>query len=250
MKRKALAITCSSHGYGNLRSNSAADGDKYNWYLSLYSTKPRRCDTGIQGWSHQRTGRRRSYFDEQNAQGFQHLFSTIINSFVSIIDWFLQMQLLLFRQLQVLTFRFLYFCYWIRCCTWTGWFRQAEIFELSQTLLPLISRQQCSMNFPLRMQNGLLYCSAEANSLSGRYSKKLNLKTSDIHVNIMHSLTSNDLSSVATTATDASDVIYVLTDNTVISTEITNICLRQSSGNSRRRYPADAVLRHLPSAII
>ena len=55
----------------------------------------------------------------------------------------------------------------------------------------------------------------------------MNLKNSDIHVNIMHSLTLMISLLLHTTATDASDVIYVPTDNTVAFQHeiINNICL-------------------------
>ena len=84
------------------------------------------------------------------------------------------------------------------------------------------------MNFS-RMQKivGLLYCSAEANSQYQVDTVKAELEKLGYTCEYYAFSDSNDLSSVATTATDASDVIYVPTDNTVASnTEIiNNICL-------------------------
>ena len=72
-----------------------------------------------------------------------------------------------------------------------------------------------------------VYCSAEANSQYQVDTVKAELEKLGYTCEYYAFSDSNDLSSVATTATDASDVIYVPTDNTVASnTEIiNNICL-------------------------
>ena len=70
---------------------------------------------------------------------------------------------------------------------------------------------------------GILYCSAEANSQYQVDTVKAELEKLGYTCEYYAFSDSNDLSSVATTATDASDVIYVPTDNTVASnTEIIN----------------------------
>ena len=81
--------------------------------------------------------------------------------------------------------------------------------------------------FPDAKKVGLLYCSAEANSQYQVDTVKAALEKLGYTCTYYAFSDSNDLSSVATTATDASDVIYVPTDNTVASnTEIiNNICL-------------------------
>ena len=81
--------------------------------------------------------------------------------------------------------------------------------------------------FPDAKNIGLLYCSAEANSQYQVDTVKAELEKLGYTCEYYAFSDSNDLSSVATTATDASDVIYVPTDNTVASnTEIiNNICL-------------------------
>ena len=81
--------------------------------------------------------------------------------------------------------------------------------------------------FPDAKNVGLIYCSAEANSQYQVDTVKAELEKLGYTCEYYAFSDSNDLSSVATTATDASDVIYVPTDNTVASnTEIiNNICL-------------------------
>ena len=81
--------------------------------------------------------------------------------------------------------------------------------------------------FPDAKNVGLIYCSAEANSQYQVDTVKAALEKLGYTCTYYAFSDSNDLSSVATTATDASDVIYVPTDNTVASnTEIiNNICL-------------------------
>ena len=95
-------------------------------------------------------------------------------------------------------------------------------------LAPL-DQQAAMLNelFPDAKNVGLLYCSAEANSQYQVDTVKAELEKLGYTCEYYAFSDSNDLSSVATTATDASDVIYVPTDNTVASnTEIiNNICL-------------------------
>jgi len=81
--------------------------------------------------------------------------------------------------------------------------------------------------FPDAKNVGLLYCSAEANSQYQVDTVKAALEDLGYTCEYYAFSDSNDLSSVVTTAADASDVIYVPTDNTVASnTEIiNNICL-------------------------
>lgn len=81
--------------------------------------------------------------------------------------------------------------------------------------------------FPDAKTVGLLYCSAEANSQYQVDTIKAYLEDKGYTCTYYAFSDSNDLSSVVTTAADASDVIYVPTDNTVASnTEIIkNICL-------------------------
>lgn len=81
--------------------------------------------------------------------------------------------------------------------------------------------------FPDAKKVGLLYCSAEANSQYQVDTVKKYLEDMGYTCEFYAFSDSNDLSAVATTAADNSDVIYVPTDNTVANnTEIVkNICM-------------------------
>lgn len=81
--------------------------------------------------------------------------------------------------------------------------------------------------FPDAGKVGLLYCSAEANSLYQVETVKGFLETMGYTCTMYAFSDSNDISSVATKAVEDSDVIYVPTDNTVANnTELlNNICL-------------------------
>ncbi|BDF71645.1 hypothetical protein CE91St41_11280 [Oscillospiraceae bacterium] len=80
--------------------------------------------------------------------------------------------------------------------------------------------------FPDAKNVGLIYCSAEANSQYQVDTVKAELEALGYTCELYPFSDSNDLSSVATTAVGASDVIYVPTDNTVASNTgiIDNIC--------------------------
>ncbi|MFI3209109.1 MAG: ABC transporter substrate-binding protein [Eubacteriales bacterium] len=80
--------------------------------------------------------------------------------------------------------------------------------------------------FPDAQTVGLLYCSAEANSQYQVDVVMAELEALGYTCELYPFTDSNDLSSVTTSAVDASDVIYVPTDNTVASNAsiIYNIC--------------------------
>lgn len=80
--------------------------------------------------------------------------------------------------------------------------------------------------FPDAKNVGLLYCTAEANSQYQVDTVQAALEKLGYTCTQYGFSDSNDLSSVATTAADASDVLYVPTDNTVANnTElVNNIC--------------------------
>ena len=81
--------------------------------------------------------------------------------------------------------------------------------------------------FPDAKKVGLLYCSAEANSQYQVDTVKAALEKLGYTCEYYSFSDSNDLSTVTTSAANASDVIYVPTDNTVAAnTEIIkNICM-------------------------
>ena len=145
MKRKALAITlAAAMAMGTCAvTASAADGDKYTIGICQL-VQHEALDAATQGFKDEVTkelGEDAVTFDEQNAQGDSNTCSTIINGFRQ-----LQQGQAIFRFLVLLLLNTVLHLDWmISTELW------AEIFPELQTLLPLISRQQCSMNFS-RMQ--------------------------------------------------------------------------------------------------
>ena len=90
--------------------------------------------------------------------------------------------------------------------------------------------QQASMIlelFPDVKTVGLLYCSAEANSQYQVDTVKKYLEEKGVVCTLYPFADSNDVAAVTQTACDASDVIYVPTDNTVAANTaiVANICL-------------------------
>ena len=80
--------------------------------------------------------------------------------------------------------------------------------------------------FPDAKNVGLLYCSAEANSLYQVNSVKAFLEAKGVTCQMFPFADTNDVAAVAQSAADFSDVIYVPTDNTAASNAelIDNIC--------------------------
>ena len=156
MKRKALAITlAAAMAMGTCAvTASAADGDKYTIGICQL-VQHEALDAATQGFKDEVTkelGEDAVTFDEQNAQGDSNTCSTIINSFVSNnVDLILAnatpaLQAAAAGTSDILLLNTVLHLDWMIS---TGLW--AEIFPELQTLLPLISRQQCSMNFS-RMQ--------------------------------------------------------------------------------------------------
>lgn len=80
--------------------------------------------------------------------------------------------------------------------------------------------------FPEANKVGLIYCSAEANSLYQVNTIKSLIEDLGYQGKLYPFSDSNDLAAIAKTAADESDIIYVPTDNTVASNTgiIDNIC--------------------------
>lgn len=238
MKRKALAIalavamitgTCAV-------TASAADGDTYNIGICQL-VQHEALDAATQGFKDALTeelGEDAVTFDEQNAQGDSNTCSTIINSFVSNgVDLILANAT---PSLQAAAAGTADIPILGTSVTEYGVALDLEDFDgtvggnISGTadLAPL-DDQAAMLNelFPDAKNVGLLYCSAEANSQYQVDTVKDALEKLGYTCEYYAFSDSNDLSSVVTTAADASDVIYVPTDNTVASnTEIiNNICL-------------------------
>ena len=172
-------------------------------------------------------------FDEQNAQGDSNTCSTIINSFVSNdVDLILANATAALQAAQAGTSEIPILG---TSVTEYGVALGIEHFDgtgggnISGTadLAPL--DEQAAMLkelFPDAKQVGLLYCSAEANSQYQVDTVKAALEELGYSCEYYAFSDSNDLSTIATNAAGACDVIYVPTDNTAASnTEIiNNIC--------------------------
>ena len=236
MKRKALAITlAAAMAMGTCAvTASAADGDKYTIGICQL-VQHEALDAATQGFKDEVTkelGEDAVTFDEQNAQGDSNTCSTIINSFVSNnVDLILanatpalQAAAAGTSDIPILGTSVTEYGVALGLDDFDG--TVGGNISGTADLAPL-DQQAAMLNelFPDAKNVGLLYCSAEANSQYQVDTVKAELEK--LGYTYYAFSDSNDLSSVATTATDASDVIYVPTDNTVASnTEIiNNICL-------------------------
>ena len=238
MKRKALAITlAAAMAMGTCAvTASAADGDKYTIGICQL-VQHEALDAATQGFKDEVTkelGEDAVTFDEQNAQGDSNTCSTIINSFVSNnVDLILanatpalQAAAAGTSDIPILGTSVTEYGVALGLDDFDG--TVGGNISGTADLAPL-DQQAAMLNelFPDAKNVGLLYCSAEANSQYQVDTVKAELEKLGYTCEYYAFSDSNDLSSVATTATDASDVIYVPTDNTVASnTEIiNNICL-------------------------
>lgn len=173
-------------------------------------------------------------FDEQNAQGDANTCSTIINGFVSSdVDLILANATASLQAAAAGTDTIP-----ILGTSVTEYGVALELSDFDGTvgrnisgtsdLAPLDEQAEMLHElFPDAKNVGLLYCSAEANSQYQVDTVKAYLEDMGYTCTYYSFSDSNDLSSVVTTAADASDVIYVPTDNTVANnTEIVkNICM-------------------------
>lgn len=238
MKRKALAIAlAAAMTTGTCAvTASAADGDTYNIGICQL-VQHEALDAATQGFKDaliEELGEDAVTFDEQNAQGDSNTCSTIINSFVSNgVDLILanatpslQAAAAGTADIPILGTSVTEYGVALDLEDFDG--TVGENISGTSDLAPL-NDQAAMLNelFPDAKNVGLLYCSAEANSQYQVDTVKAALEELGYTCEYYAFSDSNDLSSVVTTAADASDVIYVPTDNTVASnTEIiNNICL-------------------------
>ena len=173
-------------------------------------------------------------FDEQNAQGDANTCATIINGFVSSdVDLILANATPALQAAAAGTDTIP-----ILGTSVTEYGVALEIQDFNGTvgrnisgtsdLAPLESQADMIKElFPDAKKVGLLYCSAEANSQYQVDTVKAALEKLGYTCEYYSFSDSNDLSTVTTSAANASDVIYVPTDNTVAAnTEIIkNICM-------------------------
>ena len=173
-------------------------------------------------------------FDEQNASGDSAICATIVNGFVSNnVDLILanataplQAAAQATATIPVLGTSVTDYATALDISDWTG--TVGNNISGTSDLAPL--DQQAAMVqelFPDAKNVGLLYCSAEPNSVYQCDVMEGCLTDMGFTVTRYAFTDTNDVTSVAQTAADASDVIYIPTDNTAASnTEaITNVLL-------------------------
>lgn len=172
-------------------------------------------------------------FDEQNAQGDSNTCSTIINSFVSEgtnlilanATAALQAAQAGTSDIPVLGTSVTEYGVALGIDDFNG--TVGNNISGTSDLAPLDEQAAMLQElFPDAKNVGLLYCTAEANSQYQVDTVQAALEKLGYTCTQYGFSDSNDLSSVATTAADASDVLYVPTDNTVANnTElVNNIC--------------------------
>ena len=215
--------------------NSSSDKKTYNVGICQL-VQHEALDAATQGFKDALTeelGEDAVTFDEQNAQGDSATCSTIINGFVSDnVDLILANATPALQAAQAGTNEIPILG---TSVTEYGVALGIKDFDglvgsnISGTsdLAPL--DQQAAMLkelFPDKKNVGLVYCTAEANSQYQVDTVKKELENLGYTCKLYGFSDSNDLSSVAKTAADESDVIYVPTDNTVASNAsiIDNIC--------------------------
>ena len=173
-------------------------------------------------------------FIEQNAQGDSNTCSTIINDFVSgNVDLILANATLALQAAVAGTSEIP-----ILGTSVTEYGVALEIDDFDGTVggnvsgtsdLAPLDEQAKMLNelFPDAKKVGLLYCSAEANSQYQVDVVKAELEKLGYDCEYYAFADSNDLATIVESASDASDVLYIPTDNTVASNTpiIDNICL-------------------------
>ena len=238
MKRKALTVTlAAAMAIGSFAvPASAADGDTYTIGICQL-VQHDALDAATQGFKDAVTeglGEENVKFDEQNAQGDSNTCSTIINSFVSNnVDLILANATAPLQAAAAGTSDIP-----VLGTSVTEYGVALDIDDFDGTVGGNISGtsdlapldQQAAMLqelFPDAKNVGLLYCSAEPNSQYQVDTVKADLEDLGYTCEYYSFSDSNDLASAVTTAADASDVIYVPTDNTVASNTsiIYNICM-------------------------
>ena len=172
-------------------------------------------------------------FDEQNASGDSATCATIANQFVSSgVDLILanataplQAAAAATNSIPILGTSVTDYATALQMDNWTG--TTGTNISGTSDLAPL-AEQAAMLNelFPDAKNIGLVYCSAEANSAYQIGVVKEELTKMGYTCTEYSFADSNDIASVVTNATSASDVLYIPTDNSVAAaTEvINNIC--------------------------
>ena len=237
MKKFLAIILTAVMSLGLVACGNSSNGDDKTYNVGICQlVQHEALDAATQGFKDALTeelGEDAVTFDEQNAQGDSATCSTIINGFVSNnVDLILANATPALQAAQAGTNEIPILG---TSVTEYGVALGIKDFDglvgsnISGTsdLAPL--DQQAAMLkelFPDKKNVGLVYCTAEANSQYQVDTVKKELENLGYTCKLYGFSDSNDLNSVAKTAADESDVIYVPTDNTVASNAsiIDNIC--------------------------
>ena len=207
-------------------STAAADGKVYNIGICQL-VQHEALDAATQGFKDalvEKLGEGSVKFDEQNASGDSANCATIVNGFVSNgVDLILanataplQAAAQATADIPVLGTSITDYATALDISDWTG--TVGNNISGTSDLAPL--DQQAAMIqelFPDAKSVGLLYCSAEPNSVYQADVVKAALEKAGCTVTIYTFADTNDVVSVTGTASDANDVLYVPTDNTAAS---------------------------------
>lgn len=163
-------------------------------------------------------------FDTQNAQGEQTTAATICNGFVSDgVDLILanataplQAAAAATTDIPILGTSITDYATALEIADWTG--TTGRNISGTSDLAPIDEQENMLVElFPDAKQVGLLYCSAEANSLYQVELFSAALKEDGIAYKTYPIADTNEVQAVVTTAADECDVLYIPTDNTLAS---------------------------------
>lgn len=194
-------------------------------------------DAATQGFKDalvEKLGEDRVVFDEQNASGDSATCATIVNQFVSAdVDLILanatpalQAAASSTDTIPILGTSITDYATALDIDDWTG--TTGRNISGTSDLAPLDKQAEMIKElFPDASTVGILYCSAEPNSVYQADSIQTYLEEQGYTCERFTFADSNDLSSVATSAVSKCDVLYVPTDNTAASNAevINNVCL-------------------------
>ena len=210
---------------GSTAETAAADGDTYLIGICQL-VQHEALDAATQGFKDALTEKLgdKVKFDEQNASGDSANCSTIVNGFLSEnVDLILanataplQAAAAATSEIPVLGTSVTDYATALEISDWTG--TVGNNVSGTSDLAPL--DQQAAMIkelFPDAKKVGLLYCSAEPNSVYQCDTIEGYLKDEGYEVERYAFTDTNDVTSVTQTACDNSDVIYIPTDNTAAS---------------------------------
>ena len=227
MKRKALAITlAAAMAMGTCAvTASAADGDKYTIGICQL-VQHEALDAATDGFKKALKDKLgdKVKFDEQNAAGDAPTCSTICTSFVTNnydlilgnATAALQAAVSATDSIPVLGTSVTDYGTALDISDWNG--VTGKNVSGTTDLAPLDQQAKCIKElFPDAKNIGIIYCSSEPNSIYQSTTITKYLEDEGYKIKEYTFADSNDVASVTKSACDASDVIYIPTDNTAAS---------------------------------